>query len=131
VKPRIVNIDTRLFNDETTINICELNNEIPFHVKRIYSLILPKINISRGKHAHLNQMQLILVLDGKLEIELTNTKNEKFQFVLENNTQSLLIPENYWIELRSLLPTVAVCLASQHFKDLETITDIHSFLNQV
>lgn len=130
MKPRIVNIDTRLFKDETTINICELNSEIPFDVKRIYSLILPKVNICRGKHAHLNQMQLILVLDGKLEIELTNVKNEKFQFVLENNAQAILIPENYWIELRSLLPTVAVCLASQHFKDLETITDIQSFLNQ-
>lgn len=131
MKPTIINIDTRLFNDETTINICELNNEIPFEVNRIYSLILPKVNICRGKHAHVNQMQLILVLDGKLEIELTNTNNEKFQFIVENNARALLIPENYWIELRSLLPTVAVCLASQHFKDLQTITDIHSFLNQV
>jgi hypothetical protein len=61
VKPTIINIDTRLFNDETTINICELDKEIPFEVNRIYSLILPKVNICRGKHAHLNQMQLILV----------------------------------------------------------------------
>ncbi|MBX7181342.1 MAG: FdtA/QdtA family cupin domain-containing protein [Bacteroidia bacterium] len=123
-------VDTRHFEDGTTINIVELGNQLPFVVKRVYSLVLNQAGVKRGAHAHLNQTQLLYALSGHCIAKVWNQFGQMQSFDLSNSGQGLLLPQNHWIEIEALQPSVLVCLASEHYQNLQTLYNKSQFLNQ-
>jgi hypothetical protein len=110
-----------------SINIFELTRMCPFEVKRIYTLQTTDRASVRGHHAHLNQSQILFLLQGKAEIKLTNEAGEISTWKLAE--KGLFIPESHWIELSMSARTTIICLASQSYSDLISVFDKDEFLN--
>ena len=69
-------------------------NSIPFIVKRIFIVTNVPKNEIRGSHAHFNTKQLLVCINGTVDVILHDGKNEQI-FRLEKN-DSILIPELVW-----------------------------------
>lgn len=101
-----------------TIEVFELTNICPFEVKRVYTLKTAEHPENRGRHAHLNQLQMLFLLQGSVTIQLTDTFGLESEWVL--GQKGLFVPSNYWIELSMDKESMVLCFASQPFLSLET-----------
>ena len=71
-----------------------------FKVKNIF-LISGKKNSTRGHHAHKKSTQILLCINGKIEIKCIYKKKSK-KFILQKTHIGLLIPPFVWSEIKFL-----------------------------
>ena len=71
-----------------------------FKVKNIF-LISGKKNSTRGHHAHKKSTQILLCINGKIEIKCIYKKQSK-KFILRKTHIGLLIPPFVWSEIKFL-----------------------------
>ena len=109
------------------IDVFELTQICPFEVKRIYTLKTIDKDSNRGKHAHLNQSQILYLQEGKAEVTLMNEYGNIT--IWELSEKCLFIPEKYWIDLHMAAHSIILCIASQPYDSLITVFDKKSFLN--
>lgn len=110
--------------DEVSIKVLE---PLAFNVKRVYSTATGATGSLRGKHAHLNQSQLLLLCKGKAKLKLTSRSRKEYTYQLD--ADYVYVPQEYWIELDMAPNSLIMCLASEEYKNLESITDKEAFLN--
>jgi hypothetical protein len=126
--PGLIDIEKIDFHtDDFSINVFELTKMCPFEVKRIYTLKTTGQASKRGRHAHLNQVQILYLLQGKATVQLTDEHG--VATVWDISEKCLFIPERYWIELSMEANSMIICLASQPYSGLTTIFDKEEFLN--
>lgn len=131
MKPRTLEIDCRYFDDSTQINIFELSEGLPFQAKRVYTIQSHDIAIERGHHSHLNQEQIIYVLNGKCLLTLESPSKERYTFQLINNGIAVLIPRKHWITLKVEKSSTLLCIASKAYKDLLSCYDKEVFFKKI
>lgn len=118
------------FKDITNfkIDVFEFSKSIPnFKAERVYILSTEESENISGHHAHLNQTQLLFILNGKAELTLKNVDGEEFFFDL--NDSGVFIPSKYWIELKMSSHTVVLCIASKSYDTLQSIHNYNDFVN--
>lgn len=74
--------------------------EIGFLPKRIFIVSeIPK-GLTRGSHSHKEAWQILIALNGSVEIEIENI-HAKSKITLEPLEMGLCVPPNNWIEFRT------------------------------
>lgn len=124
IKPHSIEVN----NGQKEIDIFEIQKLAHFSVNRFYILYTEKNIANRGNHAHLNQRQILVNLEGKAKVTLISQSGKIHQFQLKDN--ALYIPAAYWIELKMSSYTKIACLAEQSYEDLKTIKDKSVFLKK-
>jgi hypothetical protein len=114
-------------DDEVIINFIELKERVPFEVKRIYTIHTRSKESIRGRHAHLNQEQIIFMLQGTAQVELTNATGQVFRFVADD--KAIHIPPRHWIEIRPSPNAIMLCLASLPYNEVISVFDKNQFFN--
>lgn len=99
--------------------------EFNFVPKRFYILSAGEIAVTRGNHAHLNQVQVLYLLSGRAHLNLSNKEYEIFEFELNKN--AVYIPPNYWIELAIQPQSSVLCFASESFAKVKTLKKRQEF----
>jgi len=105
-------------------------NNFSFDTKRFFYIDNFNVNNNnnRGNHANINCDEYISVINGKLEIELINKRNEKEKYILTKN-QNIFIERNTWIIFNSKsINTSILVLANLEFDKTETIDNLDDFL---
>ena len=105
----------------------EGDRHIPFEIKRIFAIYDVPAAVRRGGHAHREQHQFIMMLNGASQV----STNEGFGIVdvrLERPTHGLYVPPMVWIELGDFTPgAVCLVLTSAHFDEADYIRDYAEF----
>lgn len=128
-KPHFIKFSNFDFYDgDFSINIVEMEADLNMTVKRFYFLESLEGSYTRGNHAHLNQDQIFIKQKGLLEVKLTSRDGAESFWKLENNP--LFVPANYWIEVFLSKHSSVLCLASQSYKNLISISDKEEFLRK-
>lgn len=96
------------------------------YIKRIYFLSSKNKTI-RGNHAHLNQFQILILMEGSAKLVLTNRKGVITHWNLIQGP--VIVPKEYWIELHMEESTNILCLASNTYEKLNSIYDKKNFLD--
>jgi rRNA maturation protein Rpf1 len=78
-------------------------SDIPFQPKRMFVIADVPIGTERGGHAHRLQAQLMICLNGKVEI-CARIDNESTKVMLEQPTQGLLVSPTVWTMQKFLEP---------------------------
>lgn len=101
----------------------EGGRDVPFAIKRVYTLQKLTADAVRGGHAHQVLRQVIVCLAGSCFIDLDD--GEDTQVVsLDNLGKGLLLEPMVWHELRRFSPDcVLMVLASEHYDDADYIHD--------
>ena len=111
-----------------SLNVLEFSKFINFQINRLFfTYKIPK-NTSRGHHAHKNLYELVISIQGSLEIELSNGKQKK-SFILDRNDKALLIPPLFWsIQKKHTPDNILLALCSEIYNDDDYIRDFDSYL---
>ena len=73
------------------------SDDIPFEVKRVFTVINAKGSSKRGEHAHKKCNQLICCVAGEVNL-ICNDGENKDERLLSSESEAVLIPCGIWAE---------------------------------
>lgn len=105
----------------------EAQNNIPFDIKRVYTIFNTQPGVARGFHAHRKLKQLVLCLAGSCRFVLDDGQQRQ-QTLLNDPTQALLIDSLVWREMHDFTPDcVLLVIADQLYDETDYIRDYQQF----
>lgn len=106
----------------------ESDHDIPFTLKRVYTLTgLPPGGV-RGGHAHKRLRQVIVCLAGSCVIDLDDGE-QTFSVPLDDPVSGLMLEPMIWHEMREFSGgCVLMVLASDHYDEADYIRDRADFM---
>ena len=118
-----------IFNDSRGgLSFTEVNNNLPFDVKRCFWIFNVPGNIGRGAHAHKNDHQYLVCIKGSVSIEVTYF-HEKITVVLDKPNMCLYAPPLTWINLSIFShDAVLIVLSSNLFNADDYIENFDEYL---
>ena len=109
----------------------EENNDIPFHVKRVYYIYDTNSDVTRGCHAHRSLKQLLICVHGSCKIRLDDGKESQIVLLDEPN-EGIIICDTIWREMFDFSKdAVLLVLASEIYDEKDYIRDYQEFLKYV
>lgn len=113
--------------DDATLCFGQIDDHIPFTLKRVYYILKPKKNEPRGYHAHFETDQLLFCIQGKVKMILDDGKRKE-KIVLDRPNVGVLLPRMMWHEMHDMnKETILLVLASEKFKAEDYIRDYKQF----
>ena len=105
----------------------EFDNTLPFKPKRTFFVTgVPDLS-PRGKHAHHKTKQVLICLNGRINVRLHDGFNE--QIYILNSGDSIYIPNLIWDEQSYETPdTVLISLCNTHYETSDYIHNFEDFL---
>jgi len=103
------------------------NNDIPFEIKRIFS-VRSLTKTVRGKHAHKECTQVLTCPHGEIEVLCFDGKKEQ-AFKLDKPYKGLLIQPGIWAEQRYIKDnSILTVICDSFYDENEYIRDKEEFL---
>ena len=124
---KFFNLKTIVEEDGNLVPI-ESNIDVPFSIKRVFYVYGAKDQKNRGEHSHRKTEQIIICLNGKLEVLCDDGVNKK-KYLLESPQQALYIPSMIWDEQNYLTnDTVMLVLCNNHYNINDYVDSYDDFL---
>ena len=124
---KFFNLKTIVEEDGNLVPI-ESNIDVPFSIKRVFYVYGVKDRKNRGEHSHRKTEQIIICLNGKLEVLCDDGVNKK-KYLLESPQQALYIPSMIWDEQNYLTnDTVMLVLCNNHYNINDYVDSYDDFL---
>lgn len=125
--PKIISFTTVCPFEGKLIGINEKQNLELFPIKRIYWINYSTLVITQSEHAHKSLHQVIIAIDGEVEISLESQDGNISEFLIEHPNQGLYIPPMFWKRIRYKKPCILLCLASEPYDENDYIRDYETF----
>ncbi len=110
------------------LSVIESKKQCPFNIERIFSVRAP-LNEIRGEHAHKECTQLLICLNGAVEVTCDDGKNSK-TYLLNSPSLGLYVPISIWQIQKYIQPeSVLLFLCDKPYDVEEYINDYNKFLN--
>jgi dTDP-4-dehydrorhamnose 3,5-epimerase-like enzyme len=125
--PTLITLQTVPDEKRGLLCVAQIGNQLPFVIKRYFTLNGMKQGAIRGDHAHRAQSQYFNCLHGKFDV-MVEGKNFKQVFRLDNPGTALNVPPMHWVTITSLEDsgTMLVC-ASDIYDAADYICDRAEF----
>ena len=131
IEPHLIEIKT-FPSQKGILSTIDSKNNLPFEIRRIFSIYNIPINTERGNHAHKKLKQFIWVLNGVLEISTVSNDMKKSIFRLEKSNIGLYIPELTWSSQTTKSDNCIYCVAaSDYYDESEYIRDFKDFILKI
>lgn len=109
------------------LSFIESNNHVPFEIKRVYYLYDVPKNESRAGHAHKALNQLLICLNGEVQILIDDGKNERI-INLNKPYQGLLLLPGIWREIKFIEEkSICLCLADRVYEESDYFRKYEDF----
>lgn len=123
----MINVDSIEFKkigDETgKLTPIEVQQDIPFEIKRVYYISDVQKGITRGFHSHRHLEQVLICISGNVKIRV-NTPLEEQIIELHESNKGLYIGHMVWREMFEFSEdAVLLVLASEHYSEDDYIRD--------
>lgn len=110
------------------LTVAELNDELPFEVKRVFWNHNVPEGKSRGAHAHKKLQQLLVAVHGSFVVNVDDG-TEQYSVVLDNPREGLLVEAGEWSSEDYFSPgAVCLVLCSDHYDESDYIRDYDEFI---
>ena len=109
------------------LSFIESNNHVPFEIKRVYYLYDVPKNESRAGHAHKALNQLLICLNGEVQILIDDGKNKRI-INLNKPYQGLLLLPGIWREIKFIEEkSICLCLADRVYEESDYFRKYEDF----
>ena len=129
LKNLIIRKCKKYIDERGEIYISEINKILKMKIERIF-IVYGKKNKIRGKHAHKLCNQVIFLINGKIQIIISDGNKKKI-FNLSNIGEYILIPCEFWAEQKFLTENskIMVCCDRKYEKNdyLYSLSDLKEF----
>lgn len=113
------------------IEIDPSNVVAPFNVRRVYWIFNTIADAVRGRHAHKELWQLLIVPTGRCQVTLED-RHGRLNYVLDSRNKGLLVGPGVWREMYDFSrDCVLTVLASQPYEQADYIRDYDEFKRMV
>jgi len=109
------------------LSFLEELKDVPFEVKRVYWLHEVPEQQVRGGHAHKTGEQVIICLQGTVEVVLESQTNEQLSYTLNQPSTGLYIPPLWWGKMLFRGKAMLLGLASDEFSEDDYIRNREDF----
>lgn len=114
--------------DRTLVPV-ETGADMPYEVKRLFTITARKRDLVGGQHAHRQCHQLLICVSGACDVVCRIDSMNERRFRLDRPEQGLLIPPSIWAEQIYLEdPTVLTVLCDRVYEAEDYIRDFETFL---
>jgi len=123
---KLLNLKTITASDGSLVPI-ESDIDVPFEIKRIFYVYGVDNQDDRGKHSHHQTKQVLICLNGSVEVLCDDGINRKV-YILDKPNKGLYIPELIWDEQRYLSKdSVLLVLSNTNYNIDDYIEDYDEF----
>ncbi len=108
--------------------VAEAGQQVPFDaIARVYRVDAVPAGAARGGHAHRKLRQMILGVNGRVEVVLDDGRQRK-TIAMDHPRQGLYLPPMVWHDLTGFAPgTSYVVLASDPYDEADYLRDYDEF----
>lgn len=110
------------------ISVAEVEEYVPFDIKRVYWTYFTPDHVQRGGHAHKQLEQILIAVSGNIKIHLKDQEENEAVFELNKPDAGLYIPKGYWRDISFSHNAVLVCIASKVYDEDDYIRDYTEFI---
>lgn len=111
--------------------IVEGNQDIPFHIKRVFYIYGSDREVIRGKHANYNTEFVLINVAGTSKVRVDDGRQQKI-FSLDRPHIGIYLPKMVWKDMYDFSEdSVLLVLASEHYDEKEYIRDYAEYLEIV
>jgi hypothetical protein len=105
----------------------EVSKEVGLLVRRVFWIHEVPSGGVRGEHAHLQENQLLVCLQGKVTIELEALSGEMFIFHLSEPNQVLYLPAQTWSVVKFQKTGILLGISDRDFSEADYLRDKYDF----
>ncbi|MFN3801943.1 sugar 3,4-ketoisomerase [Belliella pelovolcani] len=109
------------------LRFLEHSEQLPFEIRRVFWITNVPENGIRGVHAHREEVQILVALQGVLQVILENKKGELFNFKLDQPGQGLVLPAMHWSEVIFQQDAILLGLGNCKFSESDYIRDKQAY----
>jgi len=100
--------------------------DVPFNMKRIFYVSGVHDNVSRGNHAHKLCSQVLVALEGTLDVFCYDGTNHR-EIVLDKRNLALLVPKGIWSHEIYRKDTALLVMCDHIYDPKEYIKDLDEY----
>lgn len=126
-KPNIIEFDPKGSEEEGFLSVAEFAKTMPFPIKRVFWIHGGDSPKERANHAHIENKTIAICLNGTVEVQLDDLKNNVFYYTLDKPSQGLLIPVLHWHKLKMSSDAILLCLCSEKHIESDYMRDFKEF----
>ena len=105
------------------------SEDVPFSVKRVFTVVNAKGGSIRGQHAHKKCNQLLCCVSGAVKL-LCDDGNTQIETLLTPSSEAVLVSSGIWAEQDYLKDnSVIIVFCDQSYDEGDYIRDYHKFLD--
>lgn len=120
-------IDLPIIKDYGCLMFGQTPDQIPFNIKRVYSIFNVNPGFSRGFHAHKKTRQILFCLNSDIKVIVDDGKNREEVF-LDTPGKGLFLDKMVWHEMHGFKSeTILLVLASHVYDPYDYINDYQEF----
>lgn len=109
------------------LSFLEELKDVPFEVKRVYWLTEVPEQQVRGDHAHKMGEQVIVCMQGVVEVVLESQLGERHSYTLDKPSLGLYIPPMWWGKMLFKGKAILLGLASDEYSEADYIRNRKDF----
>ncbi|MBO3698117.1 FdtA/QdtA family cupin domain-containing protein [Roseivirga sp. E12] len=118
---------TQIADRRGNLSFLEELKDVPFEVKRVYWLSEVPEQQVRGGHAHKTGEQVIICIQGTIEVVLESQAGERLSYTLDQPNAGLYIPPLWWGKMLFKGKAMLLGLASDEFSEDDYIRNRTDF----
>lgn len=113
------------------MQVLELEQGFPFNIQRIFTISQVPQNETRGEHAHYKCEQFLWLVEGSIDIAVTN-KDGLSAHKLDSSNRILHLPPMHWCDMSNFsIKSCLIVLASEKYDPADYISNRDEFLRLV
>jgi dTDP-4-dehydrorhamnose 3,5-epimerase-like enzyme len=115
------------FEEDGNLIPIESGTDIPFDIKRVFYVHGVHDQNDRGKHAHYETKQILICLQGEVDVTVDDGHMKKV-ITLNKKNQAVLVPEMIWDEqIYKTDDTILLVLCNTRYDVDDYINDYNEF----
>ena len=126
-EPYIISLKTAGTDEEGLLTVAD--KQLPFKPQRVYWIYNTPDNVKRGGHAQKVNENVLVCIQGRVEILIEDKARERYYYLLDSSTKALVVPPNHWKEFVMSTDAILLCLASEEYDESDYIRVKDQFYN--
>ena len=103
------------------------NKSSLFRVERTYWTYQLNNKIVRGNHCHIKLEQILICMNGEIEVDVELKNSKKFKFIMDSPEVGLYLPPLSWHTMKYKKNAIQLVLASKDYNESDYIRNYHDF----
>jgi hypothetical protein len=114
-------------SDSGSLNFWENMTLFPQGIQRCFWITKVDGETNRGNHAHWQESQVLVALNGNAAVTVESAAGEIFTFTLNSPALGLFIPPLHWVSVSFSAETVLLGMSDLEFSEEDYIRDKQYF----